>query len=95
MSINRKTRNVALTVEQDEFIEELVTSGNYQSASEVVRHALRLLGEDKEKRQVELDEIRAGVRQSIAQMDQGEFTEGSVKDVIGRVFDEVRKERGL
>lgn len=95
MSTNRKTRNIALTEEQDGFVDKLLASGRYQSASEVFRHALRFLESDLERHQAELDEIRARVRDSMDQMERGEFVEGSVKDVIGAVFDEVRKERGL
>ncbi|MEW6251058.1 MAG: type II toxin-antitoxin system ParD family antitoxin [Planctomycetota bacterium] len=46
-------RNVALTDEQNAFIERLVESGRYASASEVVRHGLRLLQRDEEARLLE------------------------------------------
>lgn len=39
----RTTLNVSLPVELGRFVEGLVASGNYASASEVVRTALRLL----------------------------------------------------
>ncbi len=39
------TLNVSLTPHLEEFIHQTVTSGRYQSASEVVRSALRLLEE--------------------------------------------------
>jgi antitoxin ParD1/3/4 len=35
--------NVSLTKRQKEYVQEKVRSGNYQSASEVVREALRVL----------------------------------------------------
>ncbi|MDP2367907.1 type II toxin-antitoxin system ParD family antitoxin [Rhodoferax sp.] len=37
------TRNVVLTDHQTQFIEQLVTSGRYQNASEVLREGLRLV----------------------------------------------------
>lgn len=40
-------RNVALTDEQNSFVERLVKSGRYASASEVVRDGLRLLQDDE------------------------------------------------
>lgn len=43
-------RNVSLTDEQDAFVERLVKSGRYASASEVVRDGLRLLQRDEEAR---------------------------------------------
>ena len=41
----RTTLNVSLPVELGRFVEGMVESGNYSSASEVVRTALRLLRE--------------------------------------------------
>jgi antitoxin ParD1/3/4 len=45
MATIRKTRNVSLTPELEEFVDSKVASGRYRSASEVVRAALRLLEE--------------------------------------------------
>lgn len=52
----RKTRNVSLTPELEQFVSARVATGRYQNASEVVRAALRLL-EEKERK----DERRRGV----------------------------------
>lgn len=46
---SRKTRNVSLTPELEAFIDEAVASGRYGSASEVVRAALRLLEQEKNR----------------------------------------------
>jgi putative addiction module CopG family antidote len=43
-------RNVALTDEQHAFVDRMVKSGRYASASEVVRDGLRLLQRDEEAR---------------------------------------------
>jgi antitoxin ParD1/3/4 len=43
--------NVSLTAEQQRFIEEHVASGRFASASEVMRHALRLMQEAEERRE--------------------------------------------
>ena len=40
---NRISQNISLTTELSAFIQARVASGDYQSASEVVRAALRLL----------------------------------------------------
>lgn len=39
------TKNVVLTDQQLQFVEQLVASGHYQNASEVLRHGLRLVQE--------------------------------------------------
>jgi antitoxin ParD1/3/4 len=43
--------NVSLTPEQQRFIESRVASGRFGSASEVMRHALRLMQEAEERRE--------------------------------------------
>ena len=55
--------NVSLTPELEKLINEKVDSGLYQTASEVVREALRLLKErDQERVQLQAD-VRAGFDQ--------------------------------
>ena len=44
------TRNVVLTDHQAHFVEQLVTSGRYQNASEVLREGLRLVERREEYR---------------------------------------------
>ena len=53
----RTTLNVSLPVELGRFVEGMVESGNYSSASEVVRTALRLL---RERENEEVHEERSG-----------------------------------
>lgn len=43
--------NVSLTTEQERFINARVESGRFNSASEVMRHALRLMQEAEERRE--------------------------------------------
>jgi antitoxin ParD1/3/4 len=43
--------NVSLTAEQQAFIETRVASGRFASASEVMRHALRLMQESEDRRE--------------------------------------------
>jgi len=92
MSINRKTRNIALTIEQDNFIADLVDSGQYQSASEVVRAGLRLLDHDIERHRAEIDQIRKSINASVQAIKEGRYTEGTPEEVIGSIFEEALKE---
>jgi antitoxin ParD1/3/4 len=72
--------NVSLTPELDEFVNEKVTSGLYNSASEVVREGLRLLREQDELKRMRLETLRAEVQKGINSLDQGK---GKKFDVEG------------
>lgn len=50
---NRQTRNVSLSPIQDAFVDALVASGRYRTASEVVREGLRLLEKAEHRRLLE------------------------------------------
>ena len=67
------TRNVVLTDHQANMVEQLVTSGRYQNASEVLREGLRLV----EQREVEdasrLEALRSAVQVGIDDIQAGRF----------------------
>jgi len=64
--------NVSLTPELEEFVSGKVQSGRYNSASEVVREALRLLEEHDSARAAQLDEFNAELGRRLAALDRGE-----------------------
>jgi len=64
--------NVSLTNELETFIGDLVASGNYYSASEVVRDGLRLLKEREEMRLQKLADLRRDVLIGYEQGKRGE-----------------------
>ena len=66
------TMNVSLTPELERFVDEKVKSGLYNSASEVVRESLRLLRREDEIEQLQLEELRRDIKNSIKQMDAGQ-----------------------
>lgn len=49
----RQTRNVSLPPDQNAFVDDLVSSGRYRTASAVVRDGLRLLEEVEHRRLLE------------------------------------------
>lgn len=89
------TRNVVLTERQEAFINELLESGRYQNASEVLRDGLRLLEDRVERREAEIAQIRAGILEGLDQIAEGNLAEGSGEDAINRSFERAKKPRGL
>ena len=59
------TLNVSLTPHLEQFIRETLSSGRYQSASEVVRTALRLLEERERRKQATLDWLRLEIQKGL------------------------------
>ena len=64
--------NVSLTRELEKLVNEKVESGMYQTASEVIREALRLLQERDERK---LDRLRKDIRAGFAAIERGDYTE--------------------
>jgi antitoxin ParD1/3/4 len=65
--------NVSLTPELEQLVQDKVSSGLYNSASEVVREALRLLQERDEVRKVRLEELRREIARGVEAADRGEL----------------------
>jgi len=91
----RTTANISLTPELQAFIDRRVASGRYQTASEVIREALRLL-EDRERQPIRTvedlkREIEIGVRQSL----EGKMIDGptAVNQVREKYFKRSSKSR--
>ena len=64
--------NVSLTPELDKFVAGKVDSGRYNSASEVVREALRLLEEHDRARSAQLAVFNQELGARLASLDRGE-----------------------
>jgi len=63
--------NVSLTPELETLVNEKVKSGNYNSASEVVREALRLLKEQDELKRIRREELRREVMRGVTDIREG------------------------
>ena len=55
------TRNVVLTDQQADLVEQLVKSGRYQNASEVLREGLRLVEKREAEDAFRLEALRSAV----------------------------------
>lgn len=72
---SRKTKTLSFTPEQASFVASCVSSGRYQSASEVVRAALRLLEDQEIRREAELKRVRTLIQEGADQLDRGEVVD--------------------
>jgi len=89
------TRNVVLTHQQEDFLGELVATGVYQNASEVLRDGLRLLENQLTRHKTELANIQAGVLTGLDQIEQGQLAPGSGEEAIERALHQAVKKRNL
>lgn len=74
----RSPMNVSLTPELERLVEEKVRSGQYASASEVVRAALRLLDRHDREYEARLESLRGKIDAARAELDRGEGIDGEV-----------------
>jgi antitoxin ParD1/3/4 len=70
--------NVSLTPELEKFVSAKVDSGRYNSASEVVREALRLLEEHDSAHATQLAEFNRELGRRLAALDCGEVVNPAV-----------------
>lgn len=81
----RTTVNISLTPELGAFLQSRVKSGRYQTTSEVVREALRLLQNQEREREHDLKQLKSKLQRGVAQAERGELLDGD------EVFAELRQ----
>lgn len=84
--------NVSLTPKLEELVNQKVSSGLYNSASEVVRDALRLLEERDRLREMRMEELRREVAIGLEQLKRGESVDG--RAVFDRLYAKLESRRG-
>jgi antitoxin ParD1/3/4 len=86
------TRNVVLTDHQAWLVEQLVTSGRYQNASEVLREGLRLVEQREAEDAYRLEALRAAVNLGAADIGAGRFktfeTKASLRSHLKSITDQ-------
>ena len=82
---NRTTVNISITPELDEFLQSRVESGRYQTTSEVVREARRLLQRQETERDAAFQQLKAKLERGAAQAEASKLLDGD------EVFDELRE----
>ena len=79
------TRNVSLTEELDSYVEQSVQSGHYDSASEVVRAAIRALKQSELEDQAKVEALKAAIAEGL----EGPFLDGPT--VMAEMRERVRR----
>ena len=82
------TMNVSVSADLAEFVEGEVSSGDYVSASEVVRDALRALKRDRQVEEEKLRILREEVGKGIDAADRNNFSDRSIQDILEEVLRE-------
>jgi len=70
--------NVSLTAQLESYVQQKVATGMYNSASEVMREALRLMAEKDALQAIKLESLRNDIQQGLAALDGGK---GKVLDI--------------
>jgi len=73
--------NISLTPELETLVQDRVKTGMYQSASEVIREALRLLSQRDELRRAQLEELRKEIAIGIEQAERGEIVTTTAEEL--------------
>ncbi len=68
--------HVSLTPHLEKLVRDKVKSGLYNSSSEVVREALRLMEDRDRVRELRLEDLRKEIQIGIDQIERGEVTPG-------------------
>ena len=86
--------NVSLTPELEQFVQTKVQAGRYNSASEVVREALRLLEDHESARAAQLAKFNQELGRRLESLDRGESVDsGEVRSRLRNKSEAHRKRR--
>jgi antitoxin ParD1/3/4 len=88
MEDSMPTMNVSLPAEFVEFVEQEVASGEYGTASEVVRDSLRLLRREKAAREEKIAVLRREVNLGVDQAREGRLSKRSISDIANSLRNE-------
>ena len=86
------TMNVSLTQALQEFVEKEVASGNYSTASEVVRDGLRMLREERAVYEQKLANLRREIQVGIDDLEAGRVDNRPIEEIMADILAEVEAE---
>jgi antitoxin ParD1/3/4 len=91
--------SITLTAEQESIVADLIATGSFQTANEVLQAALTLLETDRESYQAWLTQTRELVREGIESLDRGEgrevYSEETLHELINGIKTQGRTSLGL
>ena len=73
--------NVSLTPQLESYVKQKVAAGMYNSVSEVMREALRLLEERDALKEMKLAALRSDLQEGIYELDRGEGTPLDINEI--------------
>ncbi|MDF1762279.1 MAG: type II toxin-antitoxin system ParD family antitoxin [Oleibacter sp.] len=73
--------NVSLTPHLEEYVKQKVAAGMYNSVSEVMREALRLLEERDALKEMKLAALRRDLQEGINELDKGQGTPLDMEEI--------------
>ena len=68
--------SITLNLEQEAIVTNLIATGSFQTADEVIQVALKLLETERKSYQLWLDKTQEQVREGIDSLDRGEGVDG-------------------
>ena len=76
--------SITLNLEQEAIVTNLIATGSFQTADEVIQVALKLLETERKSYQLWLDKTQKQVREGIDSLDRGEGVDGEtvVKELL-------------
>ncbi len=89
--------NVSLTPELEKMVQSKVRTGRYNSASEVVREALRLMDERDQIKEMNRDELRKKITVGLKSLEEGRHSDGEefFAQMEAELDEEIRMENKL
>ncbi|MDQ7248685.1 type II toxin-antitoxin system ParD family antitoxin [Dongia sedimenti] len=79
------TMNVSLPAALAEFVEKEVASGNYSTASEVVRDGLRMLREERAVYEEKLAILKREIQVGLNEVNAGHYSDSTVMEILAEV----------
>ncbi len=76
--------NISLTPQLENYIKQKVETGMYNSVSEVVREALRLLEERDSLQAMKLEALKADIQQGLDSLERGEGKPLDIEQIKAR-----------